>query len=177
MASGTNAVALPKCGVKQCGLKMWRQTHMWRQGEMWRQTMWCQNVVSDTALTKQSFMKCVFSGRRKSATLYACARSLSARDVAISASGRSKMPWLWLTPFFVLNARVPSPSNPLDRPSRNCVNWLLNDGVVRREAESFLSSVIDELKQAKIVKWGIHYTSWVKTWQSHVWTFLCGRRA
>ena len=69
---------------------MWRQTRMWRQGEMWRQTMWCQNVVSDTALTKQFFMKCVFSGRRKRATLYACARSLSARDVAISASGRSK---------------------------------------------------------------------------------------
>ena len=55
--------------LKQCGVKMWRQTQMWRQGEMWRQTMWHQNVVSDTSLTKQFSMKCVFkkvfSGRRK----------------------------------------------------------------------------------------------------------------
>ena len=50
----------PKCGVKQCGVKMWRQAQMWRQSEMWRQTMWRQNVTSNTPLTKLCFRKCVF---------------------------------------------------------------------------------------------------------------------
>ena len=54
VASGTNVVAPPKswkCGVKQCGVKMWRQAQMWwrlRIMEMWRQTMWRQNVASNT---------------------------------------------------------------------------------------------------------------------------------
>ena len=63
VASGTNVVAPPKswkCGVKQCGVKMWRQAQMWRQSEMWRQTMWRQNVASGTLLTKLCFRKCVF---------------------------------------------------------------------------------------------------------------------
>ena len=63
VASGTSVVAPPKswkCGVKQCGVKMWRQAQMWRQSEMWRQTMWRQNVASGTPLTKLCFRKCVF---------------------------------------------------------------------------------------------------------------------
>ena len=49
-----------KCGIKQCGVEMWRQTLMWRQSEMWRQTMWRQNVAPNTPCTKRSSRKCVF---------------------------------------------------------------------------------------------------------------------
>ena len=49
-----------KCGIKQCGVEMWRQTLMWRQSEMCRQTMWRQNVAPNTPCTKRSSRKCVF---------------------------------------------------------------------------------------------------------------------
>ena len=77
VASGTNVVAVrnvasnnaaskcgvrhpcggsPKCGVKQCGVKMWRQT------------LPLPNCLPGNASSKK-----VFSGRHKSATLNACA--------------------------------------------------------------------------------------------------------
>ena len=46
----------PKCGVKQCGVKMWRQT------------LPLPNCLPGNVSSKK-----VFSGRRKSATLNACA--------------------------------------------------------------------------------------------------------
>ena len=77
VASGTNVVAVrnvasnnaaskcgvrhkcggsPKCGVKQCGVKMWRQT------------LPLPNCLPGNVSSKK-----VFSGRHKSATLNACA--------------------------------------------------------------------------------------------------------
>ena len=83
----------------------------------------------------------------------------SARDVAISAGGRSKVALALIDvllrvehdgAFFPWYARVPSPSNPSDRPSRNNSEWLVHGGVVRREVGATLASVISEVLSSKM---------------------------
>ncbi len=78
----------------------------------------------------------------------------SARDIAISASGRSKFALalvdvllrseseLGFYPWF---ARVPSPSNPADKPSRNSFKHLLDLGVSRDENPSCLNDLVLEV--------------------------------
>ncbi len=74
----------------------------------------------------------------------------SARDVAISAGGRSKYAWVLVDAllgaehdgtFYPWYARVPSPSNPSDRPSRGQVDWLVELGVSRRDVDSLLADI------------------------------------
>ena len=82
----------------------------------------------------------------------------SARDIAISASGRSSFS-MALTEvllqseesgaFYPWFARVPSPSNPADRPSRNETEWLDVLGVARICVADLLSEVIQEVLKAK----------------------------
>ena len=83
----------------------------------------------------------------------------SARDVAISAGGRSKIALALIDvllqaehsgAFFPWYARVPSPSNPSDRPSRNNNEWLVQRGVLRRDVAATLADVISEVSDSKV---------------------------
>ena len=51
--------------------------------------------------------------------------------------------------FYPWFARVPSPSNPADRPSRNETEWLDVLGVTRVDVADLLSEVILEVLNAK----------------------------
>ncbi len=83
----------------------------------------------------------------------------SARDVAISACGGSKFIMALIDAllraehvgaFYPSYARVPSPSNPSDRPSRNNIDGLVKRGVARREVDTILDVVISEVIQSKV---------------------------
>ena len=82
----------------------------------------------------------------------------SARDIAISATGRSSFSMALIEvllrseecgAFYPWFARVPSPSNPADRPSRNETEWLDVLGVTRVDVADLLSEVILEVLNAK----------------------------
>ena len=82
----------------------------------------------------------------------------SARDIAISASGRSDSSMALIEvllrseeggAFYPWYARVPSPSNPGDRPSRGETEWLDALGVDRICVSDLLSVVIKEVAQIK----------------------------
>ena len=82
----------------------------------------------------------------------------SARDIAISASGRSDSSMALIEvllrteeggAFYPWYARVPSPSNPGDRPSRGETDWLNALGVDRICVSDLLSVVIKEVVQIK----------------------------
>ena len=83
----------------------------------------------------------------------------SARDIAISASGRSSFSMALIEvllrseesgAFYPWFARVPSPSNPADSPSRNDTGWLDELGVACVNVADLLSKVILEVLDAKI---------------------------
>ena len=82
----------------------------------------------------------------------------AARDIAISASGRSSFSMALIEvllqseesgAFYPWFARVPSPSNPGDRPSRNETEWLDVLGVARIDVAGLVSQVIQEVLNAK----------------------------
>ena len=82
----------------------------------------------------------------------------SARDISISASGRSSFAMALVEvllqtehrgSFFPWYARVPSPSNPADCPSRNDTVQLDNDGAFCSDAMSLTDAVIREVLGAK----------------------------
>ena len=82
----------------------------------------------------------------------------SARDIAISASGRSGFAMALIEvllkseecgDFYPWFARVPSPSNPADRPSRNETEWLDDLGVTRIGVDDLLSDIIQEVLSVK----------------------------
>ena len=82
----------------------------------------------------------------------------SARDIAISASGRSSFSMALIEVLLQSEesgacyprfARVPSPSNPADRPFRNETEWLEVLGVTRVDVADLLSEVIQEVLNAK----------------------------
>ena len=82
----------------------------------------------------------------------------SARDISISASGRSSLAMALVEvllqsehrgSFFPWYARVPSPSNPADSPSRNDTLQLERDGVFFSGARALTETIIGEVLEAK----------------------------
>ena len=82
----------------------------------------------------------------------------SARDIAISASSRSGFSMALVEmllqsehrgSFFPWYARVPSPSNPVDSPSRNNTEQLGKHGVSPSDGSALTAAVISEVLEAK----------------------------
>ena len=91
-----------------------------------------------------------------------------ARDIAISASGRSSLSMALIASplqskhrgaFFPWYARVPSPSNPADRPSKGDPGWLDELVVDCADTSTLTTKVTLEVLKSKeikfwLIKWG-----------------------